>query len=256
MANPYSGLSKSAATARNQANSAIDKYTAAQEKNIKASTNQAITELNQGKARVDADLTKEGKSAYTDYIKSINPYGAGAENQAKQGLGSTGYAETTKMRNYNNMQNRIATARSTAEQNKQAYDNQIAQARLSQNSDLAELAYNKLNAYSQNYQNWLNSRISIAGGASDYALGKGQLDLSKAEYKLSKKQADRDYKLQKKELDFNIKQAKKNNASGKSSSKSKKSSGSKSSGSKRTSSSSSKKSTAKSSSTNRIKAKI
>lgn len=226
MTSPYSGLSKLANSQYKSSNAAVDKYYKSAKDNIKATTAQTEKEFNQKKVSADQGATLEGRAANADYLKSINPYGASAEAQASGGLLGSGYSESSKTANYNSMQNRVSQARSTAEEAKMNYDNQIAQARNANNAQLAELAYNTMNTRSNNLNNLLSNRINIASGASSHALGKGQLDLSK------------------KELAFNMKQAKKDNASaGRSAGKSG-SSGSKrsSSGSKGSSNKSSRKS--------------
>ena len=226
MANPYSGLSKLANNQYKSSNAAVDKYYNSAKNNMNASTEQTIKEFNQQKVKADQGATLEGRAANADYLKSINPYGASAEAQASGGLLGSGYSESSKTANYNSMQNRVSQARSTAEEAKMNYDNQIAQARNAKNAQMAELAYNTMTTRSNNLNNLLGNRVNIASGVSNHSINKGQLDLAK------------------KELAFNMKQAKKDNASAGSPSRKSRSSGSKRSGS--GSKTSSKKSTGKS----------
>lgn len=211
MANPYSGLNKLANSQYKKTNEAVGKYYKSAKDNIKATTAQTEKEFNQKKVSADQGATLEGRAASADYLKSINPYGASAEAQASGGLLGSGYSESSKTANYNSMQNRVSQARSTAEEAKMNYDNQIAQARNSGNSQLAELAYNTMTTKTNNLNNLLSNRVNIASGVSNHSINKGQLDLSK------------------KELAFNMKQAKKANASAGGSSRRSSSSGSKTS---------------------------
>lgn len=66
------------------------------------------------------------------------------EAEAMQGMSNTGYSESAQVAMYNAYQNRVATARQTYAQAVQNYDNAMTQARLSNNSALAEIAFNSL----------------------------------------------------------------------------------------------------------------
>lgn len=107
-------------------------------------TNFTIEKLEQQKAKQERDYTKEQKGAYTDYEKAIDKYGVGAEEMASKGMSNTGYSETSKMTAFNTYQNRYATARQSYNDAIMNYDNSIKEARLQNNSALAEIAYNSL----------------------------------------------------------------------------------------------------------------
>ncbi len=107
-------------------------------------TNFTIEKLEQQKAKQERDYTKEQKGAYTDYEKAIDKYGVGAEEMASKGMSNTGYSETSKMTAFNTYQNRYATARQSYNDAILNYDNSIKEARLQNNSTLAEIAYNSL----------------------------------------------------------------------------------------------------------------
>ena len=107
-------------------------------------TNFTIEKLEQQKAKQERDYTKEQKGAYTDYEKAIDKYGVGAEEMASKGMSNTGYSETSKMTAFNTYQNRYATARRSYNDAIMNYDNSIKEARLQNNSTLAEIAYNAL----------------------------------------------------------------------------------------------------------------
>lgn len=185
--NPYSGLDKLATDQYNKTNTAIDNYNKSANQNIQDSLNQSIKELNQKKTAADSTAVLEGRAANADYLKSINPYGANADSMMNAGLGGSGYSETTKAANYNTMQNRISKAKTTADEAKLNYDNQIVQARNQSNAKLAELAYNNMTARANNLGNLLSNRINIAGGMSDRDIALQQLQLQRDEFEFSKK---------------------------------------------------------------------
>ncbi len=107
-------------------------------------TQLAIDEINQQKDKLEKDYIKEQKGAYSDWQKESNRYGANAEQQASSGLRNTGYSESSQVSMYNQYQNRVSTARETYTNAVQNYDRNITQARLSNNSKLAEIAYEAL----------------------------------------------------------------------------------------------------------------
>lgn len=107
-------------------------------------TDLAINEINQQKEQAKKDYLKEQRGAYTDWQKQSNKYGANAEQMAANGLRGTGYSESSQVSLYNTYQNRVSTARESYGLAIQNYDNGIAQARLANNSKLAEIAYQSL----------------------------------------------------------------------------------------------------------------
>ena len=107
-------------------------------------TDFAIQEINQQKDQAKKDYTKEQSGAYVDWQKQSNQYGANAEAQAAQGMQNTGYSESSQVSMYNTYQNRVATARESYNRAVLNYDNAITEARLQNNSALAEIAYNAL----------------------------------------------------------------------------------------------------------------
>ena len=104
-------------------------------------TDFAIQEIEQNKANAKKDYTKEQSGAYVDYKKQSNEFGAEAEQRAAQGLENTGFSESSKVSMFNTYQNRVATARESFLRIVQDFDNAITEARLQNNSALAEIAY-------------------------------------------------------------------------------------------------------------------
>ena len=107
-------------------------------------TDFAIDKIEQEKAQAQKDYTKEQSGAYVDWQKQSNQYGANAEQVAAGGLANTGFAESSQVSMYNTYQNRVATARESYNQAVMNYNNAITEARLQNNSILAEIAHTAL----------------------------------------------------------------------------------------------------------------
>ena len=107
-------------------------------------TDFAIEQVEQQKAQAQKDYTKEQSGAYVDWQKQSNEYGVGAEQMASAGLANTGFSESSQVSMYNTYQNRVASARESYNRAVLNYDNAIKDARLQNNSVLAEIAYNAL----------------------------------------------------------------------------------------------------------------
>lgn len=107
-------------------------------------TDFAIQQIEQQKDQTKKDYLKEQSGAYTDWQKQSNQYGVNEEAEAMQGMSGTGYSESSLVAMYTAYQNRVATARQVVTQAMQNYENAITQARLSNNSALAEIAFNSL----------------------------------------------------------------------------------------------------------------
>lgn len=107
-------------------------------------TDLAISEINQQKEWEQKDYIKEQSGAYQDWQKQSNQYGVDAEQQAAQGLSNSGYSESSQVAFYNTYQNRVATAREAHIRAVANYDMAIKEARLQNNSILAEIAHEAL----------------------------------------------------------------------------------------------------------------
>lgn len=115
-----------------------------QSKNQQAQTDFTIQQVEQQKEQAQKDYTKEQSGAYADWQKQSAKHGANAEQTASMGMTNTGYSESAQVSMYNTYQNRVMTARETYNLAVQNYNNQITQARLSNSSVLAEIAFNAL----------------------------------------------------------------------------------------------------------------
>lgn len=125
---------------------AIKDYADTQSQIQQENTNFTIETINQQKEQANKDYTKEQKGAYVDWQKQSNQYGANAEQMAASGLTNTGYSESSQVSMYNQYQGRVATARETFNKAILNYDNSIKEAQLQNNSKLAEIAFNALQA--------------------------------------------------------------------------------------------------------------
>lgn len=123
---------------------AVNEYGETQKQNQQAQTDQAIAEIEQQKEYAHQDYLKEQTGAYTDWKKQSDQYGVNAEQMAAQGMAGTGFSESSQVAMYNAYQNRVATARQSYQRSVDNYNNAIAQARLQNNSLLAEIAFNTL----------------------------------------------------------------------------------------------------------------
>ena len=123
---------------------AVRDYNTTQQDLQNQQTDLAINEINQQKEKANKDYQREQRGAYSDWQKQSNRYGIEAERQAQNGMGGTGYSESSQVSMYNTYQNRVATARESYNLAVQNYDNKIAEARLANNSKLAEIAYQSL----------------------------------------------------------------------------------------------------------------
>lgn len=118
--------------------------------------------INQQKDTAKESLQNEQIKAENDYKKFVNPYGANAESMANNGLLNTGYAETTQLGAFNVWQNRNANAKASYDKAILAYDNDMNQARLTNDTTKAQNALNKLKLELDNLQGYFNNKSSLA----------------------------------------------------------------------------------------------
>lgn len=117
-----------------------DKQSQLQQEN----TDFAIEQIEQQKEQAHKDYTKEQSGAYVDWQKQSAQHGVNAEQMASSGMTNTGYSESSQVSMYNTYQNRVSAARDTFNRAILNYDNAIQEAKLQNNSILAEIAYQAL----------------------------------------------------------------------------------------------------------------
>ncbi len=140
----YSGMIKDSAGFYQDQIDAANDWEKKQTQLQQEQTDFAIQKIEQQKDQAKKDYTKEQSGAYVDWQKQSNEFGAEAEKRAAQGLENTGFSESSKVSMYNTYQNRVATARESYNRAVIDFNNSITQARLQNNSALAEIAYNAL----------------------------------------------------------------------------------------------------------------
>lgn len=143
-ADTYDGMIKHSESFFNSQIQASKDYADKQTQLQQEQTDFAIDKIEQQKDQTKKDYLKEQSGAYVDWQKESNAYGVNAEQMASQGMSGTGYSESSKVSMFNAYQNRVATARASYNTAIQNYNNAITEARLQNNSALAEIAYNAL----------------------------------------------------------------------------------------------------------------
>ena len=216
MENPYADLENKYASNLQQQNDMLAQQSQIQKEQSKANTEQAINEINQQKEYAKQDFNKEARGAYTDYQKTINPYGAQAEQVVSNGLGNTGYSETSRINAFNTYQNRYATAKSSADKIQQDFNNQITQARLSGNKELAEIALNELQTKMTNLWNQLNLDTTLAQNKVSYNQWLDEFNYNKQQDEIANAFAREQFEYQK--LQDALSRARSSSGSGSSSS--------------------------------------
>ena len=127
-----------------QGKDASKKWAEEQKKIQQEQTDFAIEQIEQQKERANKDYIKEQSGAYVDWQKRDDEYGVQAEKMATYGLKGTGYSESAKVSMYNTYQNRVTAAKEQYNQAVINYNNSIKEARLQNNSVLAEISFNAL----------------------------------------------------------------------------------------------------------------
>ena len=141
-------------------------------------TEMNVAELERNKQEVDKDVDKTNKALYAEYRKASNPYGSTAENLASQGLGNSGYAETTQTNLYNTYQKNITDTLNNARDLKADFDFQISKAR--QTGDIT-LAQNALEIYNQKMQ-LLTQEYELKNNREQFLYQKEQNALSQSNW--------------------------------------------------------------------------
>ena len=126
----------------NNVNKAIETYKAAgemQKQRVQSATDAAIAEVNRQKNIARTNMTEANDAARKAYEQAANPFGALEEQRVRLGLDESGYSESAKLRlasDYAAQTN--ANLRAMNEQ-LQALDVQIAQAKASGQYELASI---------------------------------------------------------------------------------------------------------------------
>lgn len=166
--NPYAELEQKYANNINQQNDLLNQSEQIQNDQINANTQQTLAEIERQRDYAQQDFNKEARGAYQDYQKLVNPYGVQAENIFSNGLGNSGYSETSKLNAYNTYQNRYATARESTDRLMEDFNNQMTEAQLEGNREKAQVALNKLQTQMSNLWQQMNFDSDLAGKKVNY----------------------------------------------------------------------------------------
>lgn len=159
-------------------NEMLDNSLQQQQDIINKQTEMNVAELERNKEEVDKDTDKTNKALYAEYRKATNPYGSNAENLGSQGLGNSGYAETTQTNLYNTYQKNITDTLNNARDLKADFDVQISKAR--QTGDIT-LAQNALEIYNQKMQ-LLTQEYELKNNREQFLYQKEQDALSQSNW--------------------------------------------------------------------------
>lgn len=195
--NPYAELEQKYANNINQQNDLLNQQSNIQTEQSKANTEQVINEIEQQRKYAQKDFNKEARGAYQDYKKLTNPYGVQAENIFSNGLGNSGYSETSKLNAFNTYQNRYATARESTDRLMEDFNNQITEAKLSGNKELAEIALNKLQTQMDNLWNQLSFDTTLTSNKVNYDQWLKQFEYQKQQDEIANAFAREQFEYQK-----------------------------------------------------------
>lgn len=181
----------------NKQNEMLDNSLQQQQNITNKQTELNVAELERNKQEIDKDTDKTNKALYSEYRKATNPYGSNAENLASQGLGNSGYAETTQTNLYNTYQKNITDTLNNARDLKADFDFQISKAR--QTGDIT-LAQNALAIYNQKMQ-LLTQEYELRNNREQFLYQKDQDKLAQSnwekEYAMQQNQWQQTFDYQK-----------------------------------------------------------
>lgn len=140
----YGGLIEQSDSMFREQIDAVQSYADKQSEIQQAQTDFAVQQMEQQKDQLEKDYTKEQSAAYVDFKKQTDAHGVNAEKIAAGGMWGSGYSESAQTAMYTEYQRRVATAKASFDQAVVEFDNAITQAKLQNNSALAEIAFNTL----------------------------------------------------------------------------------------------------------------
>ena len=100
-----------------------------------------LDKIEQQQAQAQQDYEKEQRAAYTDWQKQSAQHGVAAEQMAAAGMTGSGYAESSKVQMYTAYQQRLVAAKESMDKLTINFNNAMTEARLQNNSALAQIAY-------------------------------------------------------------------------------------------------------------------
>ena len=132
-----------------QQNANLQKQQGLQDTIVDKGLQKAQNEVNRQKTEIDEEANKQARALFTDYQKQVDPYGVRAEQLQANGLANSGYAESSKVRMYNDYQRNVTSLMTNATKLKSQADFNMNQAYI--DADVQK-AQNSLALYQQQAQ--------------------------------------------------------------------------------------------------------
>lgn len=107
---------------------------------VNSQLNQTLSDYEKERQDQNNNFIKESQAAYVDYAKSINPYSTQNSNTVRNGLGNSGYSESSLIGANNTYQNRYTNTKTNYDNIFANIDNNIAKAKETGNIELAKIA--------------------------------------------------------------------------------------------------------------------
>ena len=183
-------------------NQLLDDQKRLQEQIVDTSTEQSVNRLNKQKEDLQKEAEKEASGLYTNYKKQSSQYGVNQEQLVAQGLGNSGYAESSRVDLYNTYQRNVTNVMNNNNKLKAEVDLSINEAY--QNADIQK-AQNQLalyqqkadllmNEYSLRYQKYRDA-VGDEQWEKQYALQREQFEYQKQRDTVSDSQWEKQYAL-------------------------------------------------------------
>lgn len=195
--NPYADLEAKYANNIAQQNDLLNQSEQINNQQIDENNKFVLDNIEQQRGYAKKDFQKEARGAYQDYQKLVNPYGVQAENIFSNGLGNSGYSETSKLNAYNTYQNRYATAKESTDRLMQDFNNQMTQAGLEANAQKAQFALQKLQTQMSNLWQQLDFDSTLAQNKTNYNQWLEQFNYQKEQDRIANEFAREQFEYQK-----------------------------------------------------------
>lgn len=136
----------------NNQNAMLEEQKKLQEQIIDAGLQKAQLENDYNLQQTEKQAQEQGKALYQNYKKESNQYGANAEALASQGLANSGYAESSRVRLFNDYQRNVTSLMNNVAEIKAKTNLEMQKAYL--DADVTK-AQNALDLYKQQMNNML-----------------------------------------------------------------------------------------------------
>lgn len=107
---------------------------------VNSQLKQTLSDYEKERQDQNNNFIKESQAAYVDYAKSINPYSTQNSNTIRNGLGNSGYSESSLIGANNTYQNRYTNTKNNYDNIFANINNNIAKAKETGNIELAKIA--------------------------------------------------------------------------------------------------------------------